>query len=42
MYTTTPVVARELSEQLEIGGYLLPKVKSRLADMNSIACIFID
>ncbi|KAH9572749.1 hypothetical protein CY35_02G168200 [Sphagnum magellanicum] len=25
MYTTTPVVARELSEQLEIGGYLLPK-----------------
>jgi hypothetical protein len=33
MYTTTPVVARELSEQLEIGGYLLPKVKSRLADI---------
>jgi hypothetical protein len=42
MYTTTPVVARELSEQLEIGGYLLPKVKTALQTLNSIACIFID
>lgn len=26
IYTTTPVVARELSEDMTLGGYFLPKV----------------
>lgn len=37
-YMVSPLVARETSREVEVGGYLLPKVRCFTKDLSLIVC----